>query len=218
MSVDAVQAKAIDIADLDGDGKVDEKDLAIAKEIAGERAEEAKKMALAAYALAAEKGFFSHFAEYNDEILNPIKHAKEGDFEVEALKAEVIQTFKLAPTNPRQSFVLCNVIALLLGIIESLLMALLGHGIFSLLWNGAIGYAIAYTLYWTMTCSGEKKLMFYSQCFIVLYILFNVYMMLETAIYVVPAALYGTKAFVDVLQLINGFVLYKEVAGDKLML
>ena len=84
MSVDAVQSKVADIADLDGDGKVDEKDLELAKAIAVERAEETKKMALAAYALAAEKGFFSHFSEYNDEILNPIKHAKEGDFSVES--------------------------------------------------------------------------------------------------------------------------------------
>mgnify|MGYP002842278074 CR=1 FL=1 len=44
MSVDAVQSKVADIADLDGDGKVDEKDLELAKAIAVERAEETKKM------------------------------------------------------------------------------------------------------------------------------------------------------------------------------
>ena len=55
-------------------------------------------------------------------------------------------------------------------------------------------------------------------CFLALYVFFNIYMTLSTLIYIIPAALYGAKAFIDVLQLATGFVMYKQVAGDKLML
>ena len=43
-------------------------------------------------------------------------------------------------------------------------------------------------------------------------------MAFSTLLYVLPAALYGAKALVDVLQLINGFALYTPVAQGKLML
>lgn len=177
---------------------------------------QAVELAKGAYNKAFNEGFFKHFGEYNVEIVRPLKRVQA--VTVEGAKAEIISTLKLQPASPDAGFVLWNVIALLLGIAESFIFAALGNGYFSLLWNGALGYFVAYTLYWTMTCIKDKAYMFYSLIFVCLYIAFNVMMGLRTLIFVVPAALYFAKALCDVLMLINGFQLYKGVAGDKLML
>ena len=186
------------------------------KALVVEKAAEATELAKAAYAKALEEGFFSHFKEYNEEIVKPLKNIEAASFD--AAKTEVMATVTLQASNPLVSFRLYNVIALALGVLESLLMALLGHGMISFVWNLGVGYCIAYTLYWTMTCSQKKEYMFYSMCVLALYVFFNIYMTLSTLIYIIPAALYGAKAFIDVLQLATGFVMYKQVAGDKLML
>ena len=47
------------------------------------------------------------------------------------------------------------------------------------------------------------------------YIGFSVYMALNTLIYVLPAVLYGSKAFVNVLQLLTGFQLLKAALGPE---
>lgn len=208
------------MADLNNDGVVDEKDVEVAKGIATTKAAEAKKALEDAYAKAQAEGFFSHFAEYNVEILKPAERFKGADVKESllAVKDEALATVMLKPSDPAAGFVFYNVLALVLGIAESIIFAIFGHGLFSLIWNGAIGYIIAYTMYWTMVCSGKKPYMFYTLCFLALYVVFNVYMAVSTLLYVIPACLYGAKAFVDVLQLICGFELYKKVAGDKLML
>ena len=62
--------------------------------------------------------------------------------------------------------------------------------------------------------------MFYGLIFLSLYVLFNSIMcfLSFTSFKIFGAALYGAKALVDVLQLINAFELYKPVAGGSLML
>lgn len=207
------------MADLNNDGVVDAKDVEMAKSRAVEAAGAASEKAQAAYAKAKEAGFFSHFSEYNQEILTPFAQFKGGDFKEQLLsmKDDALATLMLTPKEPKAGFILYNVLALVLGIAESLIFGLFGHGFISLLWNGAFGYACAYTMYWTMTCYDSKLLRFYTLCFLGLYVVFNVYMTLHTLIWVLPAALYGTKAAVDVLQFICGFKLYKELAGDQLI-
>ena len=205
-------------------------DVETAKAKATEAAAKAKEAALGAYASANELGFFSHFSEYNQELLTPglklmqdetlaghptIKEKALYMFEV--AKGEVLGHLTLDPPTPKESFRLYNVIGFWLGVVESLIFALFGHGIISLAWNGAVGYGIAYTLYWTMTQAEVQKLQFWAMVFIALYIGFNVYMGLSTLLYVVPAALYFSKAFCDVLMAINGYKLYKAIAGDSLL-
>ena len=56
--------------------------------------------------------------------------------------------------------------------------------------------------------------MFFSLAFIALYVVFNVYMGLRTLIYLLPALLYFGKALCDVLMLVNGYHLYKDVVGE----
>ena len=205
-------------------------DVETAKAKATEAASKAKEAALGAYASANELGFFSHFSEYNQELLTPglklmqdetlagqptIKEKALYMFDI--AKNEILGHLTLDPPTPKESFRVYNVIGFWLGVFESLIFALFGHGIISLVWNGAVGYGIAYTLYWTMTQAEVQKLQFWAMVFIALYIGFNVYMGLSTLLYVVPAALYFSKAFCDVLMAINGYKLYKVIAGDSLL-
>jgi len=193
---------------------------------AEEAAAVAKETAVAAFEKAQKEGFFSHFTDYNENLFTPystyltIKEA--GGFEVEAAKAYLMTYASLSPSSPKESFILFNVLALWLGVAEAVLFGLLGHGWLSLIWNGGVSYCVAYTLYWVMTCSGNAEYMKYGLGFIALYILFNIYMGMSVLIFVVPAVLYFTKAFIDVLMAISGYVLYKAAlelapAGDAAM-
>lgn len=223
-------------------------------------AEQAKALALAAFEKAKSEGFFSHFQQYNEELImceslcfrlchvhaccvyaclhmsrasplstvtsahicvcRPWKRLQDGIPTLEDVKTEILTTLQMSPANPTNGFILYNVLGFWLGVTESLLYAVLGHGLLSLVWNGAFGYAIAYTLYWAVTCSQEKPYMFYSGIFLGLYVVFNVFMALQTLLYVVPPTLYLGKALCDVLMLVNGFKLYKDVIGPdgKMML
>ena len=181
----------------------------------------AAEQALAQQAHAAQsEGFWSHFTKYNGEFLKAAQRFKGAGIKgsLLAVKDEALATVMLTPSDASAGFVFYNLLALVLGIVESIVFAILGHGVFSLLWNGAVGYLLAYTMYWAMVGSPKKPHMFYTLCFLALYILFNVHMALSTLRYVLPACLYGAKALVGVLQLICGVELYKAVAGDKLML
>jgi len=190
--------------DADGDGKLSVNDAKIA-------ASKAKAQVEAAMAKAKEVGFFSHFTEYITEIIRPFKEVES--FTLAAVKDEIIGTLKLAPTSPRNGFVIFNVFALLFGILESILGYFLGGGLISLLWNGVASYAVAYTLYWSVVCFGNPTFMKYALLFLVLYVAFSVWMAVSTLILVIPAALYGAKAFINLLQLINGYALWKAMAG-----
>lgn len=206
------------MADLNNDGIVDDKDVEIAKTTATKALSDAKDKAKEAYERAQSAGFFSHFTDYNAELFNMFARFSGGDFksQLETMKGDALDTLQMKPKEPAGGFVLYNALALWFGIAESIIFGIFGHGFLSLLWNGALGYCIAYTMYWTMTCYKEPKLRFYTLCFLALYIVFNVYMTLHTLIYVLPAALYGTKAAIDVLQFICGLELYKEVNGGAL--
>jgi len=210
--------QAKEALDVNKDGDLNNKDVEAAVTMAKEAGAKAMTVAQEAFAKAQSEGFFSHFMEYNQEILEPLKHSSE--FSVEAAKTEVIATLMLKPANPKNGFKFYNVLALLVGVVESLLMLLLGHGPLSFVWNAGMGYCIAYTLYWVFICKQTKEMMFYGLCFIALYILFSAYMCFTTLIYIVPGALYGAKALIDVLQFINAFEMYKPIAMEsgKLML
>jgi hypothetical protein len=114
----------------------------------------AKKQAAEYYALAESEGFFSHFAAYNEQILRPLKNA--GEFTTEGAKQEIIATLMLQPRDLRNGFVLYNVLAFLFGVAEAFTSMALGHGPWSLIWNGGAGYCIAYTLYWIFLCKQAK--------------------------------------------------------------
>ena len=43
------------------------------------------------------------------------------------------------------------------------------------------------------------------------YVFLNIWFMANTLILVIPAALYGAKAFINLLQLINGYKLLKDL-------
>lgn len=182
-----------------------------------EVATQAKDLAMAAYQKALDEGFFSHVQQYLQDMLMPWKRI-DGGIDPMALKDEVLLTLQLKSPDPSKGFILYNVLAFYLGVFESLVMVLFGHSALSFLWNGALGFCIAYTLYWTITCARQKNYMFFSLIFIALYVAFNAFMALNTLIYVVPACFYAAKGLVELLQLANGFVLYKEVAGANLML
>lgn len=212
----SVMDKVKETLDLNEDGNLDKQDVERATQIAKEKMAAAKEVAMAAYEKANAEGFFSHFGEYNKQILRPLEHVQ--DVSVESAKSEILATLVMKPKDPRNGFILWNTIALLLGIVESLAEGLFTGGFISLLWNAGLGYVIAYTLYWAVACSAKKEYMFFSLCFLALYILFNVWMCISTLLFIIPAVLYGAKALVDILQLINAFELYKPVAGDKMML
>ena len=122
---------------------------------------------------------------------------------------------RLRSADAKSSFILYNTLGFWLGVTESVLGAVFGGSLFSLAWNGGVAFAVAYTLYWTMTCSGLVPAMKYSLIFIALYILFNVYMALNTLIFVVPACLYFGKALCDVLMIVNGYHLLTDVLGPE---
>merc|ERR1711871_1316247 len=199
-----------------------------------EAVDKAKEVAAATQAKATEAfgnlqsaGFFDHIKEYglelltpwtvitsNEELMGPKEPKEKALYVWGLLLAELKAAFTLSPATPENSFKFYNVIGLWIGIFESLIFSLLGHGLFSLIWNGGIGFLLAYTMFFTMIISKTPKYMFYGLCLIALYVLFNVYMGMKTLLFVVPAALYFTKALCDLLMLVNGFVLYKQVIGD----
>ena len=194
-----------------------------------------KEAAEKVFAEAAEAGFFSHFNEYLMELLMPWTLIQSNTVMMEApsvkekvmvlgmqAKEEIMTTVTLAPPpDPRKNFITYNALGFWLGILEVLFGALFGGGLLPLAWNGGVGFIVAYTLYWTMTCSNSlpyaKTAMFGSLCFIALYILFNLYMGYKTLLYIVPACMYFGKALCDVLMIINGYHLYRPVAGDRLL-
>ncbi len=151
-----------------------------------EKANQAKAMAEAAFNKAKEEGYFSGFAEYNVEILRPLKRVNE--FSIEAVKAEVMGTLTFKPPNPEASFIFYNVMALLWGIFESVFAALFDDsGWMSLLWNGAFAYIFAYTVYWIMLCFQDVTFMMYTLVLLAAYCAFNIYMSVSTLLFVVPA-------------------------------
>jgi len=177
-----------------------------------QKAEEAKAAAIAAYQKAKEKGYFSHFNEYNESIIRPLKRVQSVN--VEAVKSELIGTLTLSPPNPEANFIFYNVMALLLGIAESLFVGLiLGGGFISLIWNGALGYMVAYTVYWNMLCSQEPTFMLYTLGFLVLYCLYTFFMMYSTLLLVIPACIFAVKCFCNLQMVISGYALYKGVGG-----
>ena len=101
-------------------------------------------MAKQAFEKAKCNGFFSHFCEFNEEILKPLKRVPQLPVEpLHRLKAEVLGTLTFRPSSPDTTFVFFNVMALLFGIAESLVVALLlDGGYLSLAWNGALGYIV----------------------------------------------------------------------------
>ena len=199
---------------------------------AAEAAELASKEAAEkVFAEAAKGGFFSHFKVYLMELLMPWRLIASNTVLMEApgvkekaivfglqAKEEIMTTLTLAPPpDPRKKFITYNALGFWLGIVETLFVV----EKFAIAWNGVVGFIVAYTLYWTMTCSNSlpyaKTAMFGSLCFIALYILFNLYMGYKTLLYIVPACMYFGKALCDVLMIINGYHLYKPVAGDRLL-
>jgi len=171
-----------------------------------------KEGALAAFEKAKAEGFFSHFNQFHEEILKPLQRA--GDVTVDSVKAELIGTLTFAPPNPAANFVFYNVMALLVGLSESLFVGLiLGGGFLSLVWNGVAGYSAAYTLYWVMTAYTDPKAMQFCLAFLVLYCAFTIYMTLHTLLYVLPAILYAIKAFCNLQCLVSGYYLFKNAGG-----
>jgi len=196
----------------------------------------AKEEAEKVWATAAEAGFFSHFKEYSMELLLPYMLVTSNTALMEApsvkekamvfysqAKDEIMSTLTLTPpATPAKSFITYNVLGFWLGVFESLFFGvILGHGFISLIWNGGVSFCVAYTLYWTMTCANAlpyaKNVMFFSLVFIALYVGFNVYMGISKLLFIVPAVLYFAKALCDTLLLVNGYHLYKAVAGDQLL-
>lgn len=191
--------------------------------------EAAKNTAAEIVSTATEKGFFSKFQEYSLKLLMPwtlitanaaIMDAPDVKSKalafVDIAKAEIISVFTLTRSvAPAESFTLYNVVGLWIGIAESLIYAIFGGSLLSLIWNGGVAFALAYTLFWTMTISKEKPLMFYSLILMILYVAFNVYMGITKLLYIIPAVLYFVKALCDALMLVNGYWLYKDVIGPN---
>merc|ERR1712216_992607 len=146
--------------------KMESMDVETAKVKAAEAAAKAKEEAQKIYEISKEQGYFSHFKEYSMELLTPwiivtsnsefmeLPTMKEKALYM-ALKAkeEVVSTVTLnRPADVVSSFKLYNVLAFWLGVTESVLGAVFGGSLFSLVWNGGIAFIVAYTLYWIMTC------------------------------------------------------------------
>jgi len=193
-----------------------------ASAVAGQVAGQAKETALAAFEKAKAEGFFSHYMEYNKHLLMPWSMFQEvqasGHLNAEGLKEEAMKYLTLSPTNPAGNFVLFNILALWVGVLESVIFGLFGHGFFSLVWNGAVAYCVAYTLYWVVTKTQNVTYMKYALGFIALYIAFNVYMGVSTLLFVLPAALYFTKAGIDLLMLISAYSIFKPLNGGASMI
>ena len=70
-----------------------------------------------------------------------------------------------------------------------------------------------------MLCSQKKDYMFFVLIFLVIYVAFTVWMTIVTLLYVLPAVLYGTKAFCNLQLVVSGYWLYKGVLkeGESLL-
>jgi len=202
-------------------------DVESVKAEAEKKLEVAKNTAADILSTATEKGFFGKFQEYSIKLLMPwtlitsnaaIMDAPDVKSKalafVDVAKAEIISVFTLTRSvAPAESFTLYNVVGLWIGIAESVTYAVFGGSLLSLVWNGAVAFALAYTLFWTMTVVKEKSFMFYSLVLMILYVAFNVYMGITKLVYIVPAMLYFAKGLCDALMLVNGYWLYKDVIG-----
>lgn len=185
---------------------------------AKEIAEQGKNKSLEIYKALDGQGAFAHFSEFNVELIRPFKNANfKMEDAVKTAKDEIIATFQLAPTNPQVGFVFYNVLSLYLGCIESLFHVLAGSYI-SLAWNLGFSYILAYALYFFFLISQKKEYKFYALITATLYMLLNVYLgYKEITSFGLVGLLYFGKAFVNVMMLINGYVIYKEAYGDQLL-
>jgi len=205
-------------------------DVEAAKQKAEVMAAKLKEEGLAAFALAKERGFFSHFNEYCMHLIMPwtVVGSSPDVVEAQSIKdktlvilskaqAEIVRTLTLQrAVDPSRSFIFYNVVAFWAGVTQSVLEFMFtDDGLISLTWNGGVSFCVAYTLFWCMTCAGTKMPMFFAMCFLMLYIGLNVYLGLGKLIYIVPALFYFGKALANVLMLVNGYFLYKDVIGPE---
>lgn len=203
----------------------------------------AKEVALSAYARAEEEGLFSHFGDFNEDLITPVKgimtdqnlaaaptYKDKALYLLDQAKTELVKTFSLQeqlflqPGSSQQiveeckaRYILYNTVGFWLGVLEAVITGLFGNGWLSILFNGVLAYMIAYLCFWCICCAAKPKYMFWALAFICLYTAFCLGM--GWAFFfplILPGILYYAKGFCCVLLGINGYFIYREAyTGDS---
>jgi len=95
---------------------------------------------------------------------------------------------------------------------ESAVLVLLGDTWLVTLVKVALGYAVSYTMYWSVLCSSNKALMNPALAFLLGFVIYNVCRAWQTLFFIITPALCILKAGLAALQLICGYHLYQQSA------
>jgi len=138
------------------------------------------------------RGAFSHAAEFNATLLNPIQRARA--ISVKSFVAELRQTITLNPPHPEAGFLLWNSLAFWFAIAETIAWLLFGGNAVQGVAGVTVSYCIAYFLYWIFVHSQEKWYTRRALLFTASLTIYYIFSAIGGLIMIVPAVLNGCKA------------------------
>lgn len=172
--------------------------------------------------------YCDYFFEYNKELFLPIRKLfqnrtfmdaglqAKGGFLIKLAVDEVKGVLTFAPPEPMASFQLYNSLGFWVGIAESLMgLIVWDEGWISFAWNGGVGYTVAYSLYWALTCTDVPSLQMGALLFIATYSAFNCLLAVISLFNLFEAIFYFAKAFLCLLLLITGFNIYRPLKKSR---
>jgi hypothetical protein len=175
----------------------------------------ARRASVSAYKEAQNEGFFEQFDAFNADLCSALCYTDLYS-DADNPKDAILVTAPNHPIlkDPKVGFKHYNSLAFWLGLFE-----VIGYTVarqdprwwLTILWKGALGYFIAYTLFWAVTCKSVKRYMFVTLSVVVLYLAFNLIQVFLTFSLVLPALVSLLKAAFEVAMLYHGHALYKEV-------
>lgn len=169
-----------------------------------EKSEVAKVATMSFYSELKQAGAFDHTQGFNMALVRPLK-----EFKLEPLPHYVDETKKIVscmPTNPEAGFVLSNSGAFYCDIVGSVLALVTGNFLGSLL-GLAFGYMIAYSLYFLIVMSKNKRYVFYATAGIAVLLILDV-LCLGSSGLTMPLVL--LKTVLHGLMMVHAFAIYKE--------
>lgn len=162
-----------------------------------------------------DAGFLRHFKEFNIELFRPLKNANDVSWDGFQKAAANYLLCRKTDGEAEVGFILFNGLAFWAGVGLSVFDAL-GGSYLSFAWNGGLSYLAAYSLYWMLVINKGKGYMTFALLLIVLYCVADVFATLSGLILIIPAAISGAKASLNVNMFIYGWKLYKQEHGGEL--
>ena len=155
------------------------------------------------------RGYYSHVAEFNDALLKPLKEGMN----------DVINGVRSTATcqpaqNPREAFILWNVLCFWLGVVLLFVTLLLPFGsALAEVLGCALRYSIAYTLHFVFIKSPNRQWLLVSLVLLGLYVSSCLFAGVAGVVFLLPAVISFTRAFANAILLFHAYSLYIMLEG-----